>query len=251
MAGHSHWAGIKHKKKKEDKKRGKIFSKLSKKIMSAARRGGGDPEHNLELEYAIERAKDADMPKDNIERAILKGTGELDGGQMEPVRYEGYSSGGAAVMVDTLTDNRNRTASEVKKIFSEHGGNVGTSGCVSWLFKTKGLILLRLNGMSEEEVFDLAVESGAEDFQEAGDLYELTCTAEDLHDVQNALKGQGVEFESAEITQIPQNYVDLDVNDGRKTLKLMDELEDHDDVENVASNFNLPDELVEELRDEE
>lgn len=245
MAGHSHWAGIKHKKEKEDKKRGRIFSRITKQIMTAVRQHNDkNPDTNLELKYAIEDAKAANMPKENIERAILKGAGELEGQQVEPVRYEGYGPGGAAVMVDALTDNRNRTTSHVRKIFESHGGELGTNGCVSWMFETKGLILLELNSFSEEDVFDLAVEAGAEDFQAAGDTYELTCRPTDLEPVKAALREAGIEWESAEITQMPQGYVDLDAEEGRKMLELMDDMEDDEDVANVYSNFNLPPELV-------
>jgi len=247
MAGHSHWAGIKHKKSREDARRGKLFSKLAKHIMSAARRGGGNPDVNLELQYAIEAAKQNNMPKENIERAILKATGQLGGEALEAVRYEGYGSGGAAVMIDALTDNRNRTSAEVRNIFSSHGGKIANSGCVSWLFQTKGLIILKLDQKGEDEVFDIAVEAGAEDFQKSGDYYELTCAVADLNGLKEALQQAGITCESAEITQVPQSYVDLSVEDGRKVLALMEEIEDHDDVENVYSNFNLPEELVQEL----
>ncbi len=247
MAGHSHWAGIKHKKAKEDKKRGKLFSRISKQIMTAVRTGGKDPETNLDLQYAIDAAKEANMPKENIERAILKGAGELEGQQVEQVVYEGYGPGGAAVLVEALTDNRNRTTAHVRKIFEDHGGELGTNGCVSWVFDTRGLVLLTLNGHTEEEVFDIAVEAGAEDFQQAGDVYELTCAPADLQAVKDALDAAGIGRESAEITRVPKTYVDLGVEDGRKMLKLMEEMEDDEDVANVHSNFNLPPELVEEM----
>jgi len=250
MSGHSHWAGIKHKKAREDQKRGKLFSKLAKQIMSAARRGGGNPDTNLELQYAVEEAKQYNMPKGNIERAILKATGQLEGEALEAVRYEGYGSGGAAVIVDALTDNRNRTTAEVKNIFSSHCGKVGASGCVSWLFQKKGLILLKLGERTEEEVFDVAVEAGAEDFQRSGDYLELTCNVADLNALKEVLQSADITQESAEITHVPNSYVDLSVQDGRKILGLMEELEDHDDVESVYSNFNLPPSLVRELSDE-
>ena len=247
MAGHSHWSSIKHKKKKEDKKRGKLFSKLSKQIISAVREGGEDPQHNVKLQQAIDEAKENDMPKDNIERAILKGAGKLPGQEPEPARYEGYSKGGAAVMVDALTDNRNRTNSEIKNIFQEHGGKVGTNGCVSWMFETLGFFLLKADGMTDEQIFDIAVEAGADDFERAGDFYELTCDVEDFNEVKNALDGNGIGYETAEITRVPQSYVDLDVEAGRRAVELTEELEDHQDVEDVYSNFNLPQELADEL----
>lgn len=250
MSGHSHWAGIKHKKAKEDAKRGKVFSRVAKQIMSAARRGGKDPDNNLELKYALEAAKAANMPKDTIERAILKGTGELEGVRLEAVRYEGYGPGGAAVMVDALTDNRNRTTSKVRKAFTDHGGGLGASGCVVWTFETMGLVLLQLDDKSEEELFELAVEAGAEDFQQAGELYELSCDPRDLQGVKEALEAADVNWESAEVTMVPRSYVDLGAEDGRKVLKLMEELEEDDDVTNVYSNFNLPPELMAELERE-
>lgn len=248
MAGHSHWAGIKHKKEKEDKRRAKKFSKISKTIMSAVRQAGKDPETNLELQYAIEDAKDANMPKDNIERAILKGAGELEGQEVEGIRYEGYGSGGAAVMVDALTDNRNRTSADVRKIFEKHGGEMGTRGCVDWIFETKGQIILDADSMDEDELFELAVEAGVEEFERAGDVYELTCPKDDFHDVRRVLKDKDIDFESAEITEVPQSYSELDESDGRKVVALMEELEDNDDVSNVHSNFTLPEEMTESLQ---
>jgi len=250
MAGHSHWAGIKHKKEKEDKKRGRVFSRLAKRIMTATREGGKDPNTNLELQYAIADAKAANMPKENIERAILKGAGELEGQQLEAVRYEGHGPGGTAVMVDALTDNRNRTTPHVRKILSDHGGSLGASGCVSWLFETKGLILLAKDGHSEEELLELAIEAGADDFQSEGEFFEVSCDPTAFHDVKQALGDAGAVIESAEITQVPTTYVDLGVEDGRRMLKLMDELEEDEDVTNVYSNFNLPEELMAELEKE-
>ena len=247
MAGHSHWAGIKHKKAKEDKKRGKVFSHVAKQLMSAARRGGKDADNNLDLKYAIEAAKAANMPKPTIERAILKGAGELEGARLEAARYEGYGPGGAAVMVEAITDNRNRTTAIVRKAFNDHGGELGASGCVAWTFETKGLIPLQLDDRGEDEIFELAVEAGAEDFQQAGELYELSCGPKDLHALKQALQAAGVNWESAEVTMLPRSYVDLNVGDGRKVLKMMEELEEDEDVINVYSNFNLPAELVEEL----
>lgn len=247
MSGHSHWAGIKHKKERVDKRRGRLFSKLAKAIMSATRQGGKAFDTNLPLQYAVEEAKAANMPKDKIERAILKGAGELAGEQLEAVRFEGYGSGGAAVMVDTLTDKRNRTAPHMRKIFDDHGGKLGTSGCVAWNFQSKGMFIIELGDRSEEEVFDVAVEAGAEDFQQAGDAYELSCPVAEFKNVKDALDAAGIAYESAEITEVPTSYVDLGAADGRRILKLMDELEDDEDVSNVYSNFNLPEELVAEL----
>ena len=251
MSGHSHWAGIKHKKGREDAKRGRLFSRLAKAIISAARQGGKDPSTNLALQYAVEEAKAANMPKDTIARAILKAVGELEGQQLASVRYEGYGSGGAAVMVDALTDNRNRTTANVRRIFDSHAGKLGTSGCVSWMFSTKGLFILDLGGRTEEEVFDIAVEAGAEDFQPSGEFYELTCPVAEFKNVRDALEGAGITHESAEITEVPTSYVDLDADEGRKILKMMGSLEEDEDVNGVHSNFNLPEELVAELNAEQ
>jgi YebC/PmpR family DNA-binding regulatory protein len=250
MSGHSHWAGIKHKKAKEDARRGKEFSKLSKTIMGAARRGGKDMALNLELQYAVDAARAGNMHKDTIERAILKGVGELEGEQVEPMRLEGYGFGGAAVIVEAITGNRNRTASNIRRIFDGHGAKLGASGCVSWSFQRKGLIILSLGERSEEEVFDVVVDAGAEDFQKAGDSYELTCPVTSFASVTKALENAGVRYESAEITEVPTSYVDLSAADGRRMLSLMEELEDDEDVVQVHSNFNLPAELVAELSKE-
>jgi YebC/PmpR family DNA-binding regulatory protein len=249
MAGHSHWAGIKHKKAKEDAKRGKVFSRLAKAIMTAVRHGGKDPDMNLDLRYALDDAKAANMPKDNIERAILKGAGELPGQQVEAVRFEGYGPGGAAVMIDALTDNRNRTTPHVRKILGDHGGELGANGCVAWVFEPKGMIIVPAEGNDEEELFLVAAEAGAEDVEESDDTFEITCDVKDLHTVRKALEDAGVEIESSEMTQLPQNYVDLTVNDARKMIKMLEELEDDEDVTGVYSNFNIPDELMAEMEE--
>ncbi len=247
MAGHSHWAGIKHKKAKEDARRGKIFGRISKQIMTAVRMGGKDPETNLELRYALEAARAANMPKDNVERAVLKGAGELEGQQLEAVRYEGYGPGGAAVMVDALTDNRNRTTAHVRKIFDAHGGGLAATGCVAWSFDVKGLIIVEDGERDEEGLFELAIEAGAEDFQRDGDVYEISCEPRQLAATRDALREAGVELQSAEVTMVPKSYVDLDAEEGRKVVKLMEEMEEDEDVVNVYSNFNLPPELMAEL----
>ena len=187
------------------------------------------------------------MPKETIERAILKGAGEIEGQQLESVRYEGYGPGGAAVMVEALTDNRNRTTSIIRKKFDERGGKLGTSGCVSWVFKTRGLFIVRLEERTEEEVFDIVVEAGAEDFQEAGGFYELTCPVASFKRVMDALHAAGIHYESGQITEVPVSYVDLSVEEGRQILRMMEALEEDDDVSSVYSNFNLPPALVEEL----
>lgn len=246
MSGHSHWAGIKHKKAVVDKKRGKLWSKLVKAIMSAAR-SGGDPKANLTLQYAIDKAKASSVPKDTIERAILKGSGQLEGEQLVTVQYEGYGPGGAAVVVDALTDNRNRTTPLVRRAFERHAGNLGAPGCVSWNFERKGLFLMKLGDLDEDEVFMIAADAGAEDFQPAGEFYELTCAVEDFGKVRDALAEHDIPVESADLTFMPKEYIDLGTSDGRKVLALMEELEDIEDVDNVYSNFNLSDELMAEL----
>ena len=248
MSGHSHWAGIKHKKAKEDKRRGKAFSRASKQIMTSVRHGGKDPELNLDLKYAIEAAKAVNMPRDTIERAILKAAGELDGVRVEPVRYEGYGPGGIAVMADALTDNRNRTTSHIRRVFDVHSGELGATGCVAWSFNMKGLIIAELAGTDEEGAFDAAIEAGAEDFQKAGDVYEISCDPKDLQQVRAAVEKGGLRIESAEATMVPKTYVDLDADNGRKALKLMEELEEDEDITNVYSNFNLPPELVAQMQ---
>lgn len=248
MSGHSHWAGIKHKKGREDVKRGRLFSRLSKAIISATRIGGKNLDTNIALNFAVEEAKAANMPKDTIERAILKGAGELEGQQLESVRYEGYGSGGAAVIVEALTDNRNRTTAHVRRIFDDHNGKLGSNGCVAWIFNTKGLFILTPpEDRTEEEIFDVAVDAGAEDFQQAGEFYELTCPVTEFKSVMDALQAAGIAYESAQITEVPTSYVDLNENDGRKILKMLDALEEDEDVAAVHSNFNLPEELVGEM----
>jgi len=250
MAGHSHWAGIKHKKKLVDAKRGRLFSKLVKVIISAARHGA-DPKANLQLLYAIDAAKAANVPKDTIERAILKGSGQLEGEQLESVQYEGYAPAGVAVLVDALTSNRNRTTPLVRKIFERHGGNMGTSGCVAWSFERKGLFIIELGELGEDEAFELVVDAGAEDFQPSGDYYEVTCAVTDWSTVKQKLEENDIRTESAEITMVPKNYVKVDMASGRKAVALMEEMEELDDVENVYSNFDLPEELVAQMANDE
>jgi YebC/PmpR family DNA-binding regulatory protein len=247
MAGHSHWAGIKHKKAAIDNKRGKLWSKLSKAIIVAARCGGGDPGMNLALRYAINDAKAVSMPKDNIERAIKKGTGELDGGNLEEVVYEGYGPAGVAVICDILTDNRNRTAPEVRKIFEIAGGKLGSTGCVAWMFDRKGLLVVPRDQTDEESLMELALEAGADDVRLEGDAFEVTCEVDVFNNVSDAIAGANLKTELREITRIPQDTVDLDAADGRKVLEMMERLDDHDDVQNVAANFNISDEAMAEI----
>ena len=247
MAGHSHWAGIKHKKALIDNKRGKVWSKLSRAIIVAAKSGGGDPDTNLRLRYAINDAKAVSMPKDNIERAIKKGTGELDGGNLDEVLYEGYGPGGVAVLCEILTDNRNRTAPEVKKIFELAGGKLGATGCVAWMFERKGVVVIDEKQTDEESLLELAMESGAEDVKTVDGKFEVICDPDNFAAVQDALQAANVETELVELNRLPNDTVDLDAATAKKVLQLMEELDDHDDVQKVAANFNIPEEAMAEL----
>ncbi len=247
MAGHSHWAGIKHKKAAVDAKRGKLWSKLSRAIIVAAKSGGGDPEANPRLRQAIADAKAANMPNENITRAIKKGTGELASEQLEEIVYEGYGPGGVAVMCEILTDNRNRTASEVRKIFERHGGKLGTSGCVAWQFHRKGLFIIPAGQTDEDTLMEVALEAEAEDVKPQGEKFEVLCDPAHFEQVAQALQQAGITPELKQITLIPETTVDLDAETGRKVLKLLEALDDHDDVQNVVANFNMPEEVMAEL----
>lgn len=245
MSGHSHWAGIKHKKAANDAKRGKVWSKLARALIVAAKSGGGDPSQNLSLRYAIDKAKAANMPKDTIEKAIKKGTGELGSTEFVEVLYEGYAPGGVAVMVDALTDNRNRTAPEIKKIFERRGGALGTSGCVNWMFDKKGLITVKSTSIAEDDLMEIALNAGAEDLQNTGEVYEMTCDVSSFDQLRETLKAKQIPIEVAEISMIPQNTVGVDdAETARKILGLMEEFEDHEDVQNVYANFDIPDEIL-------
>lgn len=245
MSGHSHWAGIKYKKAANDAKRGKLWSKISRMIIVAAKNGGGDPEANLALRYAIDKAKAANMPKDTIEKAIKKGTGELGGVHYEEVLYEGYAPGGIAVMVEGLTDNRSRTGPEIKKIFEKRGGSLGASGCVSWMFSKKGLITVDAKAIGEDDLLEAALSAGAEDLQNTGQLYEITCQPSAFESLKKALEAQKIPLSSAEIAMVPQSNVKIaDEETARKILSLMEDFEDHDDVQNVYANFDIPDTIL-------
>jgi YebC/PmpR family DNA-binding regulatory protein len=244
MAGHSHWAGIKHKKALLDNKRGKLWSKLSKGIIVAAKMGGGDPDSNARLRLAISDAKAANMPNDTIDRAIKKGTGELESANLEQVLYEGYGPGGVAIMCDILTDNRNRTAPELRKLFEVNGGKLGATNCVAYMFARKGLFIFPTPGIDEDRLMEIALEAGADDVQRDGDKFEVQCPVDVFSDVAEAFRAAGLEPESKQIAMIPDNYLDLDVETARKVLKLMEALDDHDDVQSVSSNFNVPDEAL-------
>jgi YebC/PmpR family DNA-binding regulatory protein len=247
MSGHSHWAGIKHKKALVDAKRGKMWSKLSKAIIVAAKMGGPDPDANLRLRYAIDDAKAVSMPKDNIQRAIKKGAGELEGVNFEEVMYEGYGVGGVAVLCQVLTDNRNRTAPEIRKIFELGHGKLGGAGCVAWMFDSKGFFLIPTDRVDEDRLMEVALEAGADDVRPDGKNFSLTCDPAVYEAVSKALSDAGITPEVKEITRIPKTTVDLDADAARKILKLMERLDDHDDVQSVSANFNIPDEVMAEM----
>lgn len=249
MAGHSKWAQIKHKKAHTDAKRGKVFTKIVKEIATAARIGGGDAGGNPRLRSAIESAKEVNMPHDNIKKAIMKGTGELPGVSYEEFVYEGYGPAGVAVMVEVMTDNKNRTVPEIRHIMSKHGGNLGEVGCVSWMFDKKGYILVSKAKVSEEAVMTAALDAGAEDMKNdpQEDNYEIITAPEDLNTVKKAIEDARIAVESAEVTMLPKNYVALDQKAAEQMLRLMEALEDNDDVQNVYANFDIPDEIAEKL----
>lgn len=248
MAGHSHWANIARKKSVIDAKRGKLWSKLAKAIIVAAKHGGPDPDANLRLRYAIDAAKAVSMPKDNIQRAIRTGTGELKGGNLEESIYEGYAAGGVAVMCEILTDNKNRTAPEIRKIFEICDGKLGSTGCVAYLFQRVGLIRVPHASCSEDRLMELAIEAGAEDVKLVGDRWEVTCEPQAMAAVVDAVQRGGLQVESNEIVRVPTNTVDVDdVDTARKVLDLVERLDDHDDVQSVAANFNIPDEALAQL----
>lgn len=248
MSGHSKWSTIKHKKGAADAKRGKIFSKLAKAITSAARQGGGNPDMNLKLQYAIDSAKSENMPKDNIERAILKGTGELNADSvLYECLYEGYGSNGVAVMAEILTDNKNRTAAEIRKIFERSGGNLGESGCVSWMFQKKGVITVDAGEIEEDKLMTLVLDAGCDDLQVEDGKYEIDCETKDYNNIKKVLQDEEITIESAEISWIPSTSIDLDETKGRNIISLMEKLENHDDVQNVYANFLLPKDLLAEL----
>jgi len=245
MAGHSHWANIAHKKALIDNKRGKLWSKLSKAIIVAAKMGGGDPETNLRLRYAINDAKAVSMPKDNIERAIKRGTGEIDGGEVEEFLYEGYGPGGAAILCEIMTDNRNRTAPEIRKIFDTYSGKLGATNCVAWMFERKGLVLIPANNADEEKLMEVVLDAGADALKREGDVFQVTCPPEAFNAVTDALARAGIEPESKQLTRIPSNTVEIrDIETAKNVLALMDALDDHDDVQSVAANFTIPDEAM-------
>jgi YebC/PmpR family DNA-binding regulatory protein len=247
MSGHSKWSTIKHKKGAKDAKRGKIFTKLIKEITVAARLGGGDIKFNPRLRTAVLTARQNSMPADNIERAIKKGTGELEGVQYEEVTYEGYGPGGVAILVQTLTDNRVRTVAEIRNILTKHGGNMGAAGSVAYIFTKRGLIAIERKGIDEDQVMETALEAGAEDVREAGDLLEVLTTPETFDDVREALGKASIAIASAEVTMLPSSTVNVSGQNAQTLLKLLELLEDHDDVQSVSSNMDIAAEELEQL----
>jgi YebC/PmpR family DNA-binding regulatory protein len=248
MAGHSHWANISRKKSVIDAKRGKLWSKLAKAIIVAAKHGGPDPDANLRLRYAIDAAKAVSMPKDNIQRAIRTGTGELKGGNLEESIYEGYAAGGVAVMCEILTDNKNRTAPEIRKVFEACDGKLGSTGCVAYLFQRVGVVRVPQASCGEDQLMELTLEAGASDVKLVGDRWEVTCEPQTMAAVVEAVQKGELQVESNEIVRVPTNTVDVDdVDIARKVLDLVERLDDHDDVQSVAANFNIPDEALAQL----
>ena len=243
MSGHSKWASIKHKKGAADAKRGKIFSKIIKEITVAARLGGGDEESNPRLRTAVLKAKGANMPKDNIVRAIKKGTGEMEGVDYVELTYEAYGPGGVAIMIEALTDNKNRTAADIRSILTKGGGSLGESGCVSYLFKRKGVIAYDASEYSEEVIFEAALEAGAEDVSHEGDSIEVTTEPDSFEEVLTALQAADFTEEMAEVSLVPEAYVSLDADSTAKVLRLIERLDDHDDVQSVSTNIDIPDDF--------
>ena len=247
MAGHSKWANIKHRKGRQDAKRGKIWSKISRQIIVAAKSGGGDPDTNLALRYAMDEARSANMPKDTIGKAIKKGTGDLEGVNYEDVVYEGYGPGGVAFMVRTLTDNRNRTAPEMRKLFEKGGGQLGASNCVAYMFEQKGAFVIATDQTDEDTLMEIAIDAGADDVTTEGDFFEISCDPSAFAAVKDALVEKNIETISGELAMVPSNTITPDEEKARKLLNFMENLEDHDDVQKVYTNFDIPESLMNEI----
>jgi len=247
VSGHNKWSSIKHKKGAADAKRGRLFSKLIKEITVSARIGGGDLDGNPRLRTAVNTAKAANMPKDNIDRAIKRGTGELEGASYEETQYEGYGPGGAAILIEILTDNKNRAAAEVRYTLSKGGGNLGENGCVAWMFSNKGLISFDASEWEEDEIIEIALEAGADDVDSEGDIIDVITSPDNFETVKEAFDAKECNYVSAEIAMVPQNTVELDAKTAPRILKLMEDLEDLEDVQKVWSNFDIPDEVMENL----
>lgn len=250
MSGHSKWASIKHKKAATDAKRGKIFTKLIRELTIAARTGGGNADTNPRLRLAIEKAKEANMPNDNIDRGIKKGTGELEGVQLEEIIYEGYAPGGVALLVYALTDNRNRTTSEVRTTFSKHNGNMAGQGAVSWIFEKKGYIVVNKKTLEEDKLMSIALDAGADDFQTDESTYTITTLPGDFETVKKAMDDKNIKADVAEISMVPKNHVNVTGDTAKKVLALVEALEEHDDVQNVYANFDIPEEIIDEIEKE-
>jgi YebC/PmpR family DNA-binding regulatory protein len=250
MSGHSHWATIKHTNWSIDAKRGKLWSKLSRAIIIAARHGGGDPTMNLKLRYAIDKARQVSMPKDNIERAIKRGTGDLEGQVLEEITYEGIGPGGVAILVDVVTDNRNRTAGEIRKTFERGGGKMGSAGNVAFRFERKGLFSVNVKGVDEDTLMGVVLDAGADDMKRAGGTFDITCDPSAFTRVQEALQQNHIPTVVSEITQVPKAPIDADVETARKVMRLMEALDEHDDVQNVYSDLNMTEELLDSIKAE-
>jgi YebC/PmpR family DNA-binding regulatory protein len=249
MSGHSKWSTIKRKKAAVDAARGKIFTKLIRELTTAARRGGGDPDANPRLRAAIDAARTANMPAATMERAIKRGTGEIEGVSYEEATFEGYGPGGVALFIDVLTDNRNRTVAEIRHALTKHGGSLGEGGCVAWMFDLKGVLLIPVDGRTEDELLEIALEAGADDLTQEGDVFQVTTRAADLTQVKQALEQRGVLVSSAEVVRVAQNTVRVEGKDAELMLKLLEALEDQDDVQRVSSNFDIPEELMRSLEE--
>ena len=246
MSGHSKWSRIKRKKGAKDAARGRLFSRLIREITVAARQGGGDPAANARLRLAVQTAKDNNMPQDNVTRAIKKGEGGAGGAKYEEAAYEGYGPNGVALLIDTLTDNKNRTTAEIRHALAKHNGNLGEAGCVSWIFETKGVIFVSKDTCDEEKLLDVALEAGAEDVGDEGDGFEVVTTPADFEAVRQGIADAGIEYQTAEIQKIPNNLVELGIEDARKIIRLMEVLEDLEDVQQVSANFDAPPEILQE-----
>ncbi len=247
MAGHSKWHNIRVRKMRQDLVRGRLFGKLTREITVAARLGGGDPETNPRLRAAIDRAKEHGMPMDNIERSIKKGTGELEGEQYEEVVYEGYGPGGVAILIEALTDNRNRTTSEIRRLFQRHGGSLSEAGSVAWVFEKKALVVVNANVVDEDTIIACALDAGADDVQRKDGSYEIIAEPKQLQAIKFALEQNGIPYQLATVTNLPKTIVRVEGDEARKLLALLRDLEDHDDVQNVSANFDVPDEILEEI----
>lgn len=247
MSGHSKWHNIRLRKGKQDAQRGKVFTKLAREIIVAARQGGGSPDTNLRLRMAIQKARDNSMPQDNIKRAIQRGTGEVEGANYEEITYEGYGAAGVAVLVQCLSDNRNRTVADLRSIFNKCGGNLGESGCVSWMFDPKGVASIPAENASEDDVMMAVMDAGADDVKQDGDTIEVTSSPEALPDVRQALTDAGIEFSMADVVMVPQTTLRVEGKEADQIVRLMEQLEDHDDVQNVYANFDIPDEVMQEV----